>query len=385
MKTAVVHYSEIGIKGDNREKFEKKLVDNMKVSLKGLGIERVKRLYGRVVVETGENSDLKKIGERLKKIPGIVNFSFADDVPVDLDDIRKALEKLAEEKEIKTFAVRCRRSVKQFKHNSRQVNEMMGEFLARKFNWKVDLEKPDCTFFIEITEKSAFVYTDKMRGVGGLPVTSSGKLVSLISGGIDSPVASWMMMRRGCSIVFIHFHNWSREKEVVKDKVESIVKMLSAYQPETKLYMVPFEEIQKKITMAIPADHRMIVYRRVMLDIGNRICEKENALGFVTGDSVGQVASQTLENLSAISKKAAFPIFSPLIGTDKLEIIDMAKRIGTYDVSILPYSDCCSFLVSEHPQTKARLDDVESMEKNLDIGELIKQAVENAEVKHFSI
>jgi len=383
MNHVVVHYAEIGLKGGNRPFFENKLADNIRTSLRGTGCRRVYRLYGRLAVELTEKSDRKKIREKLEKVPGISHFSFSTATDRSIEKIKKALDAAAKDKKIATFAVAASRSDKSFSHTSKQLNEILGDYLRKKCRWKVDLSEPDATFYVEVTEKQAFVYTEKIKGLGGLPVTSSGKLVSLISGGIDSPVASMEMMKRGCSIIFVHFHNWTKHQKIVKDKVERIVKALSEYQPETRLYMVPFEDLQKKIILKVPSEYRMIIYRRVMLEMANEIAKKEGALGFVTGDSVGQVASQTLENLNVIYQKAAFPVFAPLIGTDKNEIINRANVIGTYELSILPYSDCCSFLVAKHPVTRSRPEDVDEIDVRMDISKEIKSALKKAKVKTF--
>jgi thiamine biosynthesis protein ThiI len=383
MNHIVVHYAEIGLKGGNRPFFEKKLMDNIRISLKGTGCGRVYRLYGRIGIELNKRSEAGKIRERLQKIPGISHFSFATSVERKIEKIRLALDTVAKEKKITTFAVAASRSDKAFSHTSKQLNEILGDYLRKKYRWKVDLSEPDATFFVEVTEKNAFIYTEKIKGLGGLPVTSSGKLVSLISGGIDSPVAALEMMKRGCSIVFVHFHNWTKQQKIVKDKVERLVKALSEYQPESRLYMVPFEGLQKKIILKVPSEYRMIIYRRVMFEMANEIAKMEGALGFVTGDSVGQVASQTLENLNVIYQKAAFPVFAPLIGTDKNEIINRANVIGTYELSILPYSDCCSFLVAKHPVTRSRPEDVDEIDVRMDISKEIKSALKKAKVKEF--
>ncbi|MBN2330659.1 MAG: tRNA 4-thiouridine(8) synthase ThiI [Candidatus Aenigmarchaeota archaeon] len=383
MNCIVVHYSEIGLKGKNRGFFEHKLVSNIRLALKGLGSLKVSRLHGRILISLGRNREAKGIGERLLKVPGVSYFAFALSAGRDLAGIKKSLAAAAKKEKLKTFAISTMRSDKRFRLTSREINEALGDFIGKKHGWRVNLSKPDMTFFVEVTEQGAFVYTEKIRGLGGLPVTSSGRLLSLISGGIDSPVAAFEMFRRGCSVIFVHFHNQTGQRDIVKDKVDKIVKALSEYQPSTKLYMVPFGDLQKGIIMHIPARYRMIVYRRVMFAIANRIAQREGALGFVTGDSVGQVASQTLENLNVIYEKAGFPVFSPLIGRNKEEIVSIAKDIGTYELSILPYSDCCSFLVAPHPETKGRIEDIRKLEAGLDLDRLVEDALKESELKKY--
>jgi thiamine biosynthesis protein ThiI len=383
MNCVIVHYSEIGLKGKNRDFFEHKLMSNLRLALKGLGSFKVSKLRGRIVIDMGKKADKKKISERLLKVPGVSYFAFALGADRDLDSIKKPLDAVAKGMKMHTFAISSVRSDKRFRLTSRELNEAMGDFLRKEHGWRVDLSRPDATFHIEVTEKGAFVYTEKQRGLGGLPVTSSGKLLSLISGGIDSPVAAFELFKRGCSIVFVHFHNRTGQRDIVRDKVARIVGVLSEYQPSTRLYMIPFGDLQHDIIMRIPAKYRMIVYRRVMFAIANRIARLEGALGFVTGDSVGQVASQTLENLNVIYEKARLPVFAPLVGRNKQEIVDIAKSIGTYELSILPYSDCCSFLVAEHPETKGRIEEIRKLEAGLDLEKLIAEALKKSGIKRF--
>jgi tRNA uracil 4-sulfurtransferase len=375
----LVHYSEIGLKGKNRESFERRLMDNIRAALPGC---RVQRLQGRLSVDYGGSDDEAR--GRLSKVPGISSFSFAVRTGKDMDEVKEALDGLIEGLSAKTFAIDAMRSDKAFPHTSMDMNRMLGDHVGKKTGWKVDLRKPDVTISVEVTYREAFSYREKIAGLSGLPVGSGGRLVSLLSGGIDSPVASFRMMRRGCEVVFVHFHNWTSEKDVVRDKVERLVKVLSSYQPRTRLYMVPFEEIQKEMVMKVPSDYRMIVYRRMMFRIAGLIAQNERALGFVTGDSVGQVASQTLENIGCIYPAAgSLPVLAPLAGDNKEDIMGEARKIGTYGISILPYSDCCSFLVAQHPQTRARLRDVEKIEEGMDIEALAVKAMEAAEKQDF--
>jgi thiamine biosynthesis protein ThiI len=381
----LVHYSEIGLKGKNRQSFELALMGNIRAALPGA---RVQRLQGRIAMFPAKGAEEAGVRARLSKLPGICSFSFAIRTGKDMDGIKEAFDAITAGlggKDVKTFAVDASRSDKGFMHTSMDMNRMLGDHVREKTGWKVNLRKPDVTFSVEVTYREAFSYGEKVKGLGGLPVGSGGRLVSLLSGGLDSPVASMDMMKRGCEIVFVHFHNWTAQKDVVRDKVERLVKVLSACQPKTRLYMVPFEEIQKEMVMKVPGEYRMIVYRRMMLRIAGLIAEKEHALGFVTGDSVGQVSSQTLENLGCIYAAASLPVFTPLSGSNKEEIMDKARAIGTYDISILPYSDCCSFLVAQHPQTRARLPDVERIEKGMDISALAKKAMEASEKQDFQV
>ncbi|MBS3145923.1 tRNA 4-thiouridine(8) synthase ThiI [Candidatus Woesearchaeota archaeon] len=378
----VVHYEEIGTKGKNRSMFEKKLVDNIRSSLSKNSYESIKRSYGRILIELKLDNkvDIKEI---LKKISGIANFSFAVKAELDIEDIKKELLKIAEKNKEKTFRISSRRGHKEFPYDSQKLNEELGAYLVEKCDMKVSLSKPEIAFFVEITEKGAFIYTDKIKGIGGLPVGATGKVVSLISGGLDSPVAAWKMFRRGCSVVFVHFNNETLNKSGVEDKIVKLVEKLSHYQFKTRLYLIPFGRLQNEIIKVIPSKYRMIVYRRVMFKIAEKILENEKALEFVTGDSVAQVASQTLENIKVIYASAKSPVLSPLIGENKKDIIKIAEEIGTFELSTLPYEDCCSFLIDKHPETKAKLENIEKLEENLKINNLIEESIEKANIKVF--
>jgi thiamine biosynthesis protein ThiI len=249
---------------------------------------------------------------------------------------------------------------------------------------QVDLERPGLTVWIEIAEREALLYTRRLPGLGGLPVGVSGTVVALLSGGIDSPVAAFKLIRRGCRAVLLHFHNYTRHQDQVRSKLVDLARVLARFQLGSKLYLVPFEEVQAAIISAVPAEDRMITYRRVMLRMGESVLEREGARAFVTGDSVGQVASQTLDNLHAIHAAARHPVLSPLIGEDKDDIVALARRIGSYEVSIRPYPDCCSFMVAAHPTTRVRLEELEAKEARIPLEALARKALEAAEVEEVA-
>ncbi|MBW2983509.1 tRNA 4-thiouridine(8) synthase ThiI [Candidatus Woesearchaeota archaeon] len=382
MEYVIIHYAEIALKGGNRAFFEAKLVENIKQALKSQQHDSVKRLYGRIIIKLNKKSNTEKIKEILEQVPGIEYFSFALYSELDINSMEKCLLKLAKDiKKTTTFRITAKKSTKKIKQTSIQINEKLGAAIVKKFGSKVKLKNPKLEFIVEITDDGAFIYTEKLKGVGGLPVGVTGKLVSLISGGIDSPVAAFKMFKRGCTIVFVHFHNYTANKKIVKDKVLKLVQVLTKYQFSSKLYLVPFEALQKEIIAAIPAKHRMIIYRRFMFRIAELVLKKEKAKGFVTGDSLAQVASQTLENLNVIYGSTTKPILAPLIGSDKQEIINLAEKIGTYEISILPYSDCCSFLVAKHPETRAKIEEIKSLEKAFNLKKLVAEALSKTEVK----
>ena len=375
----LIHYGEIGIKGKNRAVFENCLVRNIKKAL-GNEIEKIYREYGRILVKEGEKVNHEMLKEKLAKIPGIENFSFAYEVDLDIEEMKKIAMEIAKNEKFSTFKISARRSNKEFPYSSMQINEIVGEEIKEKLNKKVKLENPELTIFIEVGNKKAYVYKEKHSGIGGLPVGSQGKVVALLSGGIDSPVAAWLMIKRGCSVVFIHFYNESLVSS--PKKVEEIIEKLTEYQLSSKAYFIPFGTLQYEIIKNVQSKYRMIIYRRVMTKIANEIASMEKAKAVVTGDSMGQVASQTLENIHCIYDASDLPVLSPLIGMDKREIIDMAKKIGTYEISIKPYDDCCSFMVAKHPATKASLDKIKEMEKKIIFG--IEEIIEKARTKQYS-
>ena len=369
MKCILVHYSEIGTKGGNRNFFEKKLIENIKNVIKG----KVERKRGRIIVKTPE-----KYIDNLRRVPGIAYFSVAEEVPLSMPKIKKTAIAIAKKSKAKSFRITSSRSDKSFPYNSMQLNTVLGAAVWKATRKKVDLHKPELEIFVEVAEK-AYVYGEKIQGVGGLPVGTAGKLVCLMSGGIDSPVAAYRMMSRGCRIVFVHFHN----HDPFIGKIKDLVKILSKYQGSSKIYLVPFKEVQQEIIKKTDPKYRMLLYRRLMMQIAEQVAKREHALGLVTGDSVAQVASQTLHNINVIYEPVSLPILSPLIGTHKQDIINEAQKIGTYKTSIQPYTDCCSILIGKHPETHAKLKEIKKLEKKLKISSLIKKAMKKAEIERI--
>ena len=386
MDFVVCHYHEIGLKGKNRDFFEKKLVENIKKAIKPEFFDWVKRFPGRVVIKLSEKGKecQKEVKKNLGYVFGISYFAFAKALKPELKEIKKIAFELVSAKKGKTFKIETKRSDKKFPYSSSKVNEIVGEFVLKKLkDKKVKLENPKIICFIEILPKIVFAYTEKIKGLGGLPVTTAGKVVSLLSGGIDSPVASFLMQKRGAKIIFVHFHAYPYTSKASIEKARKIVEILNRYQFTSKLYLVPFAEIQKEILLNSQAKFRVILYRRIMFKIAEVIAKKEKALGLVTGESLGQVASQTLENIQVINEAVSLPVFRPLIGMDKEEIINLAKKINTYEISILPHEDCCSRFIPKHPATKADLALVKKEEKRINLKTLIDQALKQAEIVNF--
>ncbi len=383
----IIHYSEIGIKKNNRFIFETQLLRNINFACKYHILSSFKR-YGRMVLVLKEDSDISTLTRILKNIPGVSSFSFSYFCERDIDKIRKLAFDIskAKEKEFSNFRITTRRSFKKFPLTSQETDKKVGENIFMKLKKPVKLKGADLDIIIEITEKEVFVYTNKdsFKSIGGLPVGSTGKLVCSLSGGIDSPVSGYMLNKRGSKVIYVHIQSNNLVTKEVEDKIFKLCNVLKYFQGETKLIIVPFSDIQKQLLMAVPADYRMIIYRRFMFRIIGKIADKENALGIITGDSVGQVASQTLENLNCIYEASPLPVISPLIGLNKEEITDIAQKIGTYDISIIPYPDCCSFMVAEHPKTKGNLRDVKYIESNIkDIDLLVNDAISKSKIYNF--
>ncbi len=377
--TFIVHYAELGIKGRNREYFEERLVSNIKTQLKGLSVKNVLRRTGLIRVEA-EDANADAVLQRLKMIAGIATVYPCAHVGLDVQDIiREAAARFVSK--TGTFRVTARRPNKRFLTTSQDLSALAGEaILLANPNLKVDLHNPDHTCWIEVTDDGAFVSDEKIKGAGGLPLGTSGKLISLLSGGIDSPVASWMMARRGAPLHYVHFHNFPYTDRASIDIVKDLAKVLNRTGMRAFLSLINLTPIQEEIAAVCNPQYRVILYRRMMFRIAERLAERENASGLVTGESLGQVASQTVENMRTIEAVTTLPVLRPLIGMDKEEIMDRARKIGTYDLSILPHSDCCSLFMPPHPATKSRELLVAEDEKKLDVEKLIDGALREEEL-----
>lgn len=378
----IVHYAEIGLKGKNRRRFEDQLIKNIREALDGTGISSVNRIAGRISVKLGTKPKLDEITERLRHVFGVSHFSPTIRTESKFEKIQDVALKIAKSLEWETFRISTRRSNKLFPKTSMEVSRDIGaHVLENTEGKKVKIKNPDLEIQIEIVDKEAFVFAEKIQAYGGLPIGTSGKVVSLLSGGIDSPVASWRLMKRGCEVIFVHFHSRPQTDRASVDKVVELAQMLAKWQPnKTKLYLVPFLDIQKQIVQETKGDYRVVMYRRFMYRLAEAIAEQEKAKALVTGEAVGQVASQTLENIAAINDSVTIPILRPLIGMDKNEIIDEAKRIDTYEQSIVPHGDCCSLFVPRHPVTKASIESARAEEAKLDVKALLDLALKNSEI-----
>jgi len=384
MELIICHYSEIGLKGKNRRFFEERLIENIKKALPKNSWQKVRRISGRILVELKKERDKEKIKENLKNVFGLAFFSFGVNCEQNIEAIKEKAVEILKDKEFKTFKIETQRSKKDFPLTSQEISKQVGEYVLKKakvknqkLNIKVDLEKPDITCFIEIVDNYAFLYTEKIPGPGGLPVGVSGKAVSLLSGGIDSPVASYYGQRRGIKIIFLHFFT---HKSSIK-KIEKIVKVLNKYQFKSKLYLVPFLGVQKEIFKKTEPKFCCLLCRRFMFKIAEILAKKERAEALITGENVGQVASQTLRNIGVIEEITKLPVLRPLIGMDKEDIINRAKEVGTFFVSILPQEFYCQKFLPKHPETKADLEKVKEEERKLNVEKLIKQAFAKTKVE----
>lgn len=378
----VVRYSEIGLKGKNRGYFEKKLIDNIRKIARP---PEINKRYGRIIIRL-KDMDFDEIKARLKYVFGIQNFSFAYAVSHDLDKIKEVVLKLLKLKlkNEKTFKVQTKRSYKQFPMNSQELSAHIGAFVLENFKeLSVDVHNPDIIVGIEVKEKEVFVFVGKEQMYGGFPVGSSGKGILLLSGGIDSPVAGWYMMKRGILIETLSFLSPPFTSEKSKNKILELSNILSKYVPDTlKTWIVPFTPIQQYIKTNAPDRYSLIIQRRSMMRIANKLAKKIKAKAIITGENVGQVASQTLENLHTIESASNLPVLRPLIGFEKIDIVEKAKEIGSYEISIQPYLDSCVVFAPKNPATKSSIKEIEEIESKLtELSNLEEKAFENIE-KH---
>ncbi len=377
-RAILIHYHEINLKGNNRGWFETRLHQHVRALLQDLPHAGIERLTGRMFVRLEPASPIEEIEARLRRVFGIANFATTWEVPADMEAIRTSLAGLVTGRAFRSFKIDARRGTKDFPLNSQQINEDLGRMVQQLTGAAVRLEAPEQVCFVEIAGANAYLYFDRIRGSGGLPTGTGGSVLCLLSGGIDSPVAAFRMMRRGCRVLFVHFHSFPHTTPESQEKVRRLVGILARYQLKSKLMLVPFADVQREIVAYCPPPLRVILYRRFMIRIAEALAARERALALVTGDSLGQVASQTLENLRAVSAAASMPIFRPLIGFDKEEIMHTAREIGTYEISIQPDVDCCTLFVPKHPETMARIEQVAQAEAGLEVRRLVDSCLSAA-------
>ena len=378
----IVHYDEIGLKGKNRGSFEKLLIDNIKFKSKQL-IESIRSDTGQLTISLPKKPNKKKLSDILSKIPGIAYFSFARKCTLDPEDMKEKSLSLIKDLKFETFKVESCRHYKEFKLTSMQLNVLLGDTILEKHDKKVKLKGPDLKLKVDIAKTGAYLSYEDIQSVGGLPTNNQQKIVALLSGGFDSPVAAYLMMKRGCNVILVHFQNKNQMTTAVQGKIVDLAEQLSKFQIKTTLYIVPFDKLQKEIIMRAKAETRMLIYRRFMLRISSKIADLHQAKFLVVGDCVSQVASQTLENLNSTYDVSDKLIFSPLIGLNKKEIIKISQEIGTYDISAQPYGDCCSYFLPKHPILKSNPNMLGEIESNFEIDSLVDDAVKSVDVKIF--
>ena len=383
MNSIVVHYKELALKGKNRPWFIQLLVRNLQVALGGLHIPAVRSVTGRIEIELGPNSNGPAVLDRLRTIFGIAYFSPAGRASHDVDALAAAILGGLGDRQTESFRVTARRTDKRFPLTSPQIEREVGGRIKEAKGWRVDLNHPALTVHVDILPDGAFYFFGKMPGAGGLPTGTGGRVACLLSGGIDSPVAAYRLMRRGCSVLLIHFHSYPILSRASQEKVREIAAVLTRYQLRSRLMLVPFGEVQQQVLLAVRPELRVVVYRRLMLRIAERLARRWHAKALVTGEVIGQVASQTLENLTTIAGATTLEVLRPLVGMDKDEITAEAERLGTYPISIIPDQDCCQLFTPKHPATRVTPSQIEEAERALPIDALVDAAVAAVVVEDF--
>jgi len=380
----VVHYHEISLKRGNRPLFLRHLARNLARALADVGPVTVRQRPGRIVLDLDEHPQPEVVRERAQRVCGVASVALGYRTASTLAGMQGVIGRLVEGREFRSFRITARRAFKTYPMTSVELNRALGAFVLERVATRVDLEHPEVEIVVEVLPDEAFVSLDRRPGPGGLPVGSGGTVVSLLSGGIDSPVATWRMLKRGCRVVFVHFHSVPYLPATSQAKVRALVERLTEWQYESRLFLVPFGEIQREVVLSVPGPARVVVYRRLMVRIAEAIARREGALALATGESLGQVASQTLENIAAIDAAAAGPVLRPLIGTDKIEIIHEARQLGTFDISIEPDADCCTLFVPRHPLTRMTAAQADAAESRLDIARLVDSGVTTADLETFA-
>ena len=383
-KIFIVRCGEVALKGMNKPYFERILVERIRKNLKNIKGSKVSRKEGLIFVRTPLESDTKEVIAEISKVFGVSSVSPAFEVESNLDAIGlKAVEfmnSMIENESVKTFKVEAKRADKNFPIKSPEIAARVGACVLKGCKvLKVDVHNPDCHLFIDLRVDKTYIYTEKINGLGGLPLGTNGRGMVLLSGGIDSPVAAWMMSKRGMVIDAVHFHSYPYTSPRAQQKVEELAEIISLYCGKINMTVINLLPIQEEIVNNCPEDETTILVRRFMMRIAEKIALKQKDLMLITGENLGQVASQTAEALVVTDQSVELPVMRPLIGMDKVEIMDMAKKIGTYEKSIEPYEDCCTVFLPKHPVTKPRLEKILNSESKLDVDRLVDMAVNSAE------
>ncbi len=374
----LIRYGELSLKGKNRNSFIKQLLQNVKKALADFPNLEYQKQHDRMYIYLhGEDSE--KVSQILASVFGISSFSLAVKVDSDIDEIVKAAKESVDLNEYHTFKVAARRSDKMFPFISDQINRKIATEILKNSNWKVDVHNPDVKIVVEVHRDATYIMTDRIQGAGGYPVGVGGKAMVLLSGGIDSPVASYLMMKRGVHIEAIHFAAPPYTSQNAQDKVLKLASMISGYQGELIVHVVPFTNLQLAIYQHADESYAITLMRRMMMRIADGLAKKRHAQAIATGESVGQVASQTLESMQTINDVTNMPILRPVVCMDKVEIINLARSIGTYETSILPYEDCCTIFDPKNPATKPRIDRCQRYEQRWDWQTMVQDCIDQCE------
>jgi tRNA uracil 4-sulfurtransferase len=380
----LVHYHELGLKRGNRPLFLRHLARNLRRATSDLGPVNLRQVSGRLLLELDEHPDPAAVRDRVRRVCGVASAALAYRVVSTVEAMKAVVAELVEGRTFASFRISARRAFKTYPLTSVELNRQLGAFVLERVATKVDLRQPELEIHVEVMPAETFVYVDPEPGPGGLPVGASGTVAALLSGGIDSPVAAWRMMKRGCRVVFVHFHSVPYLPPTSQAKARALVERLTQWQYDSTLVLVPFGEIQREVVLTVPPPARVVIYRRLMVRIAEALARKHGAVALTTGESLGQVASQTLPNIARIDEAATMPILRPLIGMDKLEITEQARRLGTFEISIEPDADCCTLFVPKHPATHMSEHEVGAVEARLDIPRLVAAGSDGALVDAFA-
>lgn len=381
----LVRCGEVALKGMNRPYFERILLERLKNKLSCFDDVEAKWVNGLMLVRVSTIAPRMDVIKKCSDVFGVASVSPAVEAPKDMDAIGKAASdfmlKLIEEEGIKTFKVKAKRADKTFPVQSPDIAKQIGAIILKTCKvLSVDVHKPDCELFVDVRHEGAYVFRDKIKGFGGLPLGTNGRGMILMSGGIDSPVAAFMMAKRGMTIEAVHFHSYPYTSQRARQKVEDLVEVLAGYMGTIRMHIVNILPIQEQIVQNCPEDETTLLVRRFMMRIAEEIAIKNHNIMLITGENLGQVASQTAEALCVTDAVVKMPVMRPLIGVDKIDIMDKAREIGTYDISIQPYEDCCTVFLPKHPVTKPKLFRIEKSESDLDVETLVKDAVSSEEI-----
>ncbi len=381
----IVRCGEVALKGMNKPYFERVLLERVRKSLEVYDEVEAAWIDGLMFVRVPADIDEDEVISRCVRVFGVASVSPAVEVPKDINEIgRKAgefMNAILKAEDIKTFKVRAKRADKNFPIESPEIARQVGGMVLKASKvLGVDVHRPDCTLNVDVRKEAAYIYRDKVKGFGGLPLGTNGKGMILMSGGIDSPVAAFMMAKRGMSIEAVHFHSYPYTSQRAQEKVEDLVKVLAGYMGTVRMHVINLLPIQEEIVKNCPEDETTLLVRRFMMRIAEKVAEKNKCMMLITGEDLGQVASQTAEALVVTDNVVSMPVMRPLIAMDKVDIMEKAREIGTYEISIQPYEDCCTVFLPKHPVTKPKLPRIEKSESALDVDALVKAAVESEEI-----